>query len=227
MQGQGCFAFPLCSNYRSAFLIRGQRPQGLADNLSPTQGMVIYSDEVYLDRVPNRQPPFAQCCAGSDALYARSEEQLHASTHSKRMRCLYHFFFHTVAGWRIESELPMDLERYIVLVAPHTSNYDFFLGISCRSLIPMGRSTRPPSRQKARGNTSPSGRRDSITSPAKPTSPSSYVPSTIRINGSSFRARFLLRMIWRAISYGSRNGSGLIKDATPRMAYATDRHELR
>ncbi len=54
------------------------------------------------------------------------------------MRCIYHFFFHTVAGWRIESELPMDLKRYIVLVAPHTSNFDFFLGISCRSLIPMG-----------------------------------------------------------------------------------------
>lgn len=54
------------------------------------------------------------------------------------MRCIYHFFFRTLAGWRIVNDMPADLERYIIVVAPHTSNYDFFLGISARSLVPLG-----------------------------------------------------------------------------------------
>jgi 1-acyl-sn-glycerol-3-phosphate acyltransferase len=33
-----------------------------------------------------------------------------------------------LAGWRIEGELPA-CPKFIVIVAPHTSNWDFFLGI--------------------------------------------------------------------------------------------------
>src|SRR5690606_24002279 len=32
---------------------------------------------------------------------------------------------------------PPDLDRYIVVVAPHTSNWDFFVGLAVRSLAGM------------------------------------------------------------------------------------------
>ena|GEM_PF-439024 len=34
-----------------------------------------------------------------------------------------------IAGWRIEGALPSN-KKFIVIVAPHTSNWDFFLGLS-------------------------------------------------------------------------------------------------
>ncbi len=54
------------------------------------------------------------------------------------MRPIYHFFFHTLAGWRIQDERPSALPRYIVVVAPHTSNWDFFVGLCVRRLAHMG-----------------------------------------------------------------------------------------
>ena len=54
------------------------------------------------------------------------------------MRLIYHFFFHTLAGWRIQDDRPAALDRYIVVVAPHTSNWDFFVGLCVRSLARMG-----------------------------------------------------------------------------------------
>ena len=54
------------------------------------------------------------------------------------MRLLYHFFFRTLCGWRIQDDRPKDLDRYIVVVAPHTSNWDFLVGLAVRSLAHMG-----------------------------------------------------------------------------------------
>jgi 1-acyl-sn-glycerol-3-phosphate acyltransferase len=54
------------------------------------------------------------------------------------MRALLRFFFTTLAGWRIEDHRPKDLPRYIILVAPHTSNWDFVLGMCVRSIARMG-----------------------------------------------------------------------------------------
>jgi 1-acyl-sn-glycerol-3-phosphate acyltransferase len=53
------------------------------------------------------------------------------------MRALYNFFFRTLAGWRIQDDRPKDLDRYIVVVAPHTSNWDFFVGLAVRSIARM------------------------------------------------------------------------------------------
>lgn len=36
---------------------------------------------------------------------------------------LYH-----ALGWKAEGEIPADLKKYIILAAPHTSNWDFFYG---------------------------------------------------------------------------------------------------
>ncbi|MEZ4740144.1 MAG: hypothetical protein R2818_12520 [Flavobacteriales bacterium] len=46
------------------------------------------------------------------------------------MRIIYHFFFRTLAGWRIQdASSGGTVDRYIVVVAPHTSNWDFFVGL--------------------------------------------------------------------------------------------------
>ncbi|MBK7483041.1 MAG: 1-acyl-sn-glycerol-3-phosphate acyltransferase [Flavobacteriales bacterium] len=50
------------------------------------------------------------------------------------MRIIYGFFFHTLAGWRIQDDRPQGLDVYIVVVAPHTSNWDFFVGLAIRNL---------------------------------------------------------------------------------------------
>jgi 1-acyl-sn-glycerol-3-phosphate acyltransferase len=40
-------------------------------------------------------------------------------------------------GWKIVGQIPADLKKYVVIVAPHTSWKDFFLGLFVRSA--MGR----------------------------------------------------------------------------------------
>lgn len=42
---------------------------------------------------------------------------------------LYHFF-----GWKVSGNKP-DLKKYVVIVAPHTSNWDFFVGWAARNVI--------------------------------------------------------------------------------------------
>ncbi|MCW5898211.1 MAG: 1-acyl-sn-glycerol-3-phosphate acyltransferase [Flavobacteriales bacterium] len=54
------------------------------------------------------------------------------------MSALYRFVFHTLWGWRIQDERPAHLPRYIVVVAPHTSNWDFIVGLFVRKLARMG-----------------------------------------------------------------------------------------
>jgi 1-acyl-sn-glycerol-3-phosphate acyltransferase len=50
----------------------------------------------------------------------------------------YHrFVYHTLAGWTIEDRRSAPLPRFIVVVAPHTSNWDFFVGLSVRILSGM------------------------------------------------------------------------------------------
>lgn len=39
-----------------------------------------------------------------------------------------------IFGWQIEGELPI-LKQYIVIVAPHTSNWDFIIGVLARGAL--------------------------------------------------------------------------------------------
>lgn len=39
-----------------------------------------------------------------------------------------------LAGWKVNGKKP-DLKKYVVVVAPHTSNWDFFVGWSARNII--------------------------------------------------------------------------------------------
>lgn len=38
-------------------------------------------------------------------------------------------------GWKIKGEAPHDVKKYIMIVAPHTSNWDFIIGVLARPLM--------------------------------------------------------------------------------------------
>ncbi len=46
-------------------------------------------------------------------------------------------FILTLWGWKIEGSLPYDLKKYMMIAMPHTSNWDFPLGVLTRSLIKL------------------------------------------------------------------------------------------
>ena len=38
-------------------------------------------------------------------------------------------------GWKIQGAFPPDIKKYIVAVGPHTSNWDFMVGLAGRSIL--------------------------------------------------------------------------------------------
>ena len=50
------------------------------------------------------------------------------------MRIIYQLFFY-IFGWKIKGDVPRDLTKYLIIVAPHTSNWDFFIGLGVRSIL--------------------------------------------------------------------------------------------
>jgi 1-acyl-sn-glycerol-3-phosphate acyltransferase len=52
------------------------------------------------------------------------------------MRPIYLFIF-KLLGWKISGNFNPELKKYIVAVAPHTSNWDFVVGIAARSIVRM------------------------------------------------------------------------------------------
>lgn len=52
------------------------------------------------------------------------------------MRWLFELIF-KLLGWKINGQFPPELKKYIVAIAPHTSNWDFFVGVAARSLLRM------------------------------------------------------------------------------------------
>jgi len=52
------------------------------------------------------------------------------------LRPLYQLLFQLL-GWKIVGDFPRQLRKYIVAVAPHTSNWDFPLGVMARSILRM------------------------------------------------------------------------------------------
>ena len=54
------------------------------------------------------------------------------------MRTLLTFIFNAL-GWKIEGKFPSDLKKFIIAVAPHTSNWDFPVGVLARSALRIQR----------------------------------------------------------------------------------------
>lgn len=50
------------------------------------------------------------------------------------LRPLYLFLFN-LFGWKINGSFPIELKKYIIAVAPHTSNWDFPVGLAARSIL--------------------------------------------------------------------------------------------
>lgn len=45
------------------------------------------------------------------------------------MKNISKFVFYYLMGWKITNDFPTDIKKYIIIVAPHTSNLDFIIGI--------------------------------------------------------------------------------------------------
>lgn len=50
------------------------------------------------------------------------------------MRLLAKFIFFNLMGWHFKGQLPL-LKKYIIIVVPHTSNWDFPLGLVVRKIF--------------------------------------------------------------------------------------------
>jgi 1-acyl-sn-glycerol-3-phosphate acyltransferase len=44
-------------------------------------------------------------------------------------------FIFKITGWKVEGNFPSELKKYIIAVAPHTSNWDFPVGVLARSVL--------------------------------------------------------------------------------------------
>lgn len=47
----------------------------------------------------------------------------------------FYLFMFKLLGWKTKGQFPQELKKYIVAVAPHTSNWDFPLGVAARSIL--------------------------------------------------------------------------------------------
>ena len=36
------------------------------------------------------------------------------------------------SGWKVNGDMPRDIKKYVIIVAPHTSNWDFIIGVLVR-----------------------------------------------------------------------------------------------
>ena len=52
------------------------------------------------------------------------------------LRSIYILIFKLI-GWKIEGSFPPEIKKYIAAVAPHTSNWDFVIGVMARSILKM------------------------------------------------------------------------------------------
>jgi 1-acyl-sn-glycerol-3-phosphate acyltransferase len=49
-----------------------------------------------------------------------------------RIICVFLF---KLMGWKTKGSFPVELKKYIVAIAPHTSNWDFLIGVLARSVL--------------------------------------------------------------------------------------------
>jgi 1-acyl-sn-glycerol-3-phosphate acyltransferase len=50
-------------------------------------------------------------------------------------RHIYQFIFFRLCGWKIIGTVPEEVKKCILMVVPHTSNLDFFLGLFSRGIL--------------------------------------------------------------------------------------------
>jgi 1-acyl-sn-glycerol-3-phosphate acyltransferase len=52
----------------------------------------------------------------------------------KHVKKVFFQFWFSLFGWKIEGNKP-DLDKYVIVVAPHTSNWDFFVGLAAKHIV--------------------------------------------------------------------------------------------
>ncbi len=50
------------------------------------------------------------------------------------MKYISKFIFTKIFGWKLVGNFPKELKKYIVIGAPHTSQFDFFIGLAVRNI---------------------------------------------------------------------------------------------
>ena len=51
------------------------------------------------------------------------------------IKALFRFILFGLMGWKNQGEAPKDIKKYVIIVAPHTSNWDFIIGVLVRPLV--------------------------------------------------------------------------------------------
>lgn len=51
----------------------------------------------------------------------------------------FYLLLFRILGWKIVGEMPTNLKKFIIAVAPHTSNWDFPVGLAARSILRIQR----------------------------------------------------------------------------------------
>ncbi|MFT7590100.1 MAG: 1-acyl-sn-glycerol-3-phosphate acyltransferase [bacterium] len=57
-----------------------------------------------------------------------------AAIRDNTLRRLYSFLF-KLSGWKIKADWPVPYKKYVLIVAPHTSNWDFLIGVGARAVL--------------------------------------------------------------------------------------------
>ena len=47
----------------------------------------------------------------------------------------FYILIFKILGWKTSGSMPTDLKKFVVAVAPHTSNWDFLVGVAARSIL--------------------------------------------------------------------------------------------
>jgi len=50
---------------------------------------------------------------------------------------LYQFVFFRILGWKLTGTIDGTIKKCVLMVIPHTCNFDFFLGLFCRGIIEL------------------------------------------------------------------------------------------
>src|ERR1700754_3377281 len=49
----------------------------------------------------------------------------------------FYLLIFKLSGWKVRGSFPSELKKYIIAIAPHTSNWDFVVGVAARSILRM------------------------------------------------------------------------------------------
>ncbi len=47
----------------------------------------------------------------------------------------FYLLIFKILGWKVRGEMPHHIKKFIIAVAPHTSNWDFLVGVAARSIL--------------------------------------------------------------------------------------------